>query len=212
MIQAFRPVESGLKKLCFIHNSNGVFNIASICWHGAARVNYFVHICSSVKILSIVIATILLSGIASLLLVKSVSAQSPNSLNLGSPVFIEQSKTTYQKQLSPSRVVLELAGNGTLLENGTTIKTTDKIYANVLNGTDGTIKIHGRAILTTAAGGQAMAIFYQKIDTQTGKDAGIVMISSTASGNLKFLRNEVLVFHSDNTDNDTSTQTFWLLG
>ena len=164
------------------------------------------------KVLSIVIAAILLSSIASLLLVKNVQAQSSTTLNLGNPLFVEQSKTTYQKQLSPTRTVIELTGNSTFTVNGTTIKTTDKIYGNIVNGTDGILRIHGRAILDTVEGGHAMAIFYQKVDIQTGKDAGVAMVSGTASGNLQFLRNGVLVFHSSDTGNDTSTQTFWLVG
>ena len=71
-------------------------------------------------------------------------------------------------------------------------------------------QIHDSAIPDTAEVGHAMAVFYQNM--QTGKDAGVAMVLGIAGGNLQFLRNDVMIFHSNDIGNDTSTQTFWLVG
>ena len=153
--------------------------------------------------LGIVSALLLIAGLASISVLKTIHAQ---SATLGEPFFVEKGKNTFQKEIGPNRTQYTFTANGTM--NGIEVTDTGE-FVTVSKGDNLALDL-GQGVITTKDGETAN---YTSIDVFNGTDTyrfqGASAYSTNSTGELSFLDNMLGIYKGEADENGNFEISEW---
>lgn len=179
------------------------------------------------SILLLATELIIISSLSPLLAAQMIFAQSNNTgvgisnssstmekmvLNLGTPLFIEHSRTTDITKIDQNISNATIEGNGTfMLPTGTNVSTTDSGY-NLFNTTQGFVRVSGQVLLKTIDGKENATIEFTRFSTVNstlGIGIAYIHTNSTAGQQLASLDNTLMLYKIESISPTQDIVIFW---
>ena len=143
---------------------------------------------------------------------ESSSTREKMVLNLGTPLFIEHSRTTDITKIDQNISNSTFEGNGTfMLPTGTNVSTTDSGY-NLLNISQGLVRVSGQVLLKTIDGKENATVDFARfspINSTMGVGIAYIKTSSTVGQQLASLNNTLMVYKVEATSPTQDIVIFW---
>jgi hypothetical protein len=144
------------------------------------------------------------TGATTILLNNTAHAQ---TTTLGEPFFVENGKTTAQREIGPNMTQYTFTANGTM--NGNIEVTTTGDYVSVSKGNE-LVFDRGQAVVTTKDGSEMANYTFIEVGNAT-TFLGASAWNTNSTGELSFLNNALVIYklEADESGNYSVTQWLW---